>query len=163
MPIIREMPSVSPTTGRQVGGANRPTLGASYEASPLRRMMEPGLAAFGQQFGGQLGGTFGAAIGKGLGGAAVEGVGGALMDQSQSPAQGLAATNASILHLMKKYKLPNMDAFRNPGNSTENTKIINSMTPQDAAARGALIQAADFWAAQAYENTMRTNRRAMGQ
>lgn len=77
--------------------ANRPRIGASYDKGALRRIMEPGLTAFGQQAGGTLGSALGSGVGKGL----MKGAEGMFADTSARPADKIAHANAYMQQLEK--------------------------------------------------------------
>tara|TARA_R110000744_G_scaffold166446_2_gene283599 strand:+ start:10196 stop:10630 length:435 start_codon:yes stop_codon:yes gene_type:complete len=109
MAIIRER-AVRNKAGRQVGGANRPRIATAYDKDPLRMVMEPALTAFGQQAGGQ----FGAQLGGGLGKGAISGLSSLGMDQSASPSQRMAQSNAMLESLRQRYGLGSQAELRDP-------------------------------------------------
>ena len=107
MAIIRERATTN-KAGRQLGGANRPRIATAYDTDPLRMVMEPALTAFGQQAGGQLGAQLGGGIGKG----AVSGLSSMGMDQSKSPSQRMAQSNAMLESLRSRYGLESKAELR---------------------------------------------------
>ena len=97
MAIIRSGPTR--IGGRQRGGANLAQQGAAYEASVLRKVMDPALTAFGSSLGQGAGQAIGAGTGKGVVGA----IGGLLADQSLKPQDAVQSADAIMQQILQTY------------------------------------------------------------